>query len=152
MWNCVLDLDHGYAKMTDHIAFSADRHALLLLDQRFLPDREEYFVCRNTADTIYALQTMVVRGAPAIGVTAAYGCYLAARESLEAGTNWQERLRALLAELEQARPTAVNLRWAVERMVFAADTRLIVAPTDAAAVTIWVWEVVRLVRASWHPC
>ena len=102
--------------MTDHIAFSADRHALLLLDQRFLPDREEYFVCRNTADTIYALQTMVVRGAPAIGVTAAYGCYLAARESLEAGTNWQEHLRALLVELEQARPTAVNLRWAVERM------------------------------------
>ena len=44
--------------MTDHIAFSAERHALLLLDQRFLPDREEYFVCRNTADTIYALQTM----------------------------------------------------------------------------------------------
>jgi len=102
--------------MTDHIAYSADRHALLLLDQRFLPDREEYFVCRNTADTIYALQTMVVRGAPAIGVTAAYGCYLAAREASEAGGAWKDRLTALLAELEQARPTAVNLRWAVEHM------------------------------------
>ena len=102
--------------MTDHIAFSADRHALLLLDQRFLPDREECFVCRNTADTIYALQTMVVRGAPAIGVTAAYGCYLAAREAAEAGTGWKEKLAALLTALENARPTAVNLRWAVERM------------------------------------
>ncbi len=102
--------------MTDHIAFSAEKHALLLLDQRFLPDREECFVCRNTADTVYALQTMVVRGAPAIGVTAAYGCYLAAREAGEAGENWRERLRQLLVELEQARPTAVNLRWAVERM------------------------------------
>jgi methylthioribose-1-phosphate isomerase len=102
--------------MTDHIAYSADRHALLLLDQRFLPDREEYFVCRNTADTVYALQTMVVRGAPAIGVTAAYGCYLAAREASEAGAAWKERLNALLTELEQARPTAVNLRWAVSRM------------------------------------
>ena len=44
--------------MTDHIAFSPERHALLLLDQRFLPDREEYFVCLGTADIIYALQTM----------------------------------------------------------------------------------------------
>jgi methylthioribose-1-phosphate isomerase len=102
--------------MTDHIAFCADRQALLLLDQRFLPDREESFVCRNTADTIYALQTMVVRGAPAIGVTAAYGCYLAAREAGEAGDGWKDRLEGLLADLEQARPTAVNLRWAVCRM------------------------------------
>ncbi|EFL50267.1 translation initiation factor, aIF-2BI family [Solidesulfovibrio fructosivorans JJ]] len=102
--------------MTDHIAFSPDRHALLLLDQRFLPDREESFVCRNTADTIYALQTMVVRGAPAIGVTAAYGCYLAAREACEAGGGWKEKLEGLLTELESARPTAVNLRWGVERM------------------------------------
>lgn len=102
--------------MTDHIAFSTERQALVLLDQRCLPDREEYFVCRNTADTIYALRTMVVRGAPAIGVTAAYGCYLAAREAGEAGENWRERLQALLAALEQARPTAVNLHWAVDRM------------------------------------
>ena len=102
--------------MTDHIAFCAERQALLLLDQRFLPDREESFVCRNTADTIYALQTMVVRGAPAIGVTAAYGCYLAAREAGEAGDGWKDRLQTLLHDLEEARPTAVNLRWAVSRM------------------------------------
>jgi methylthioribose-1-phosphate isomerase len=102
--------------MTDHIAFSTERHALLLLDQRFLPDREESFVCLTTADIIYALQTMVVRGAPAIGVTAAYGCYLAAREAGQAGEGWRQRLTKLLDELERARPTAVNLRWAVERM------------------------------------
>ena len=102
--------------MTDHNALSAERQALLLLDQRFLPDREESFVCRNTADTIYALQTMVVRGAPAIGVTAAYGCYLAAREAGEAGDGWKDRLQTLLHDLEEARPTAVNLRWAVSRM------------------------------------
>ena len=102
--------------MTDHIAFCAERQALLLLDQRFLPDREESFVCRNTADTIYALQTMVVRGAPAIGVTAAYGCYLAAREAGASGDGWKDRLQALLHDLEEARPTAVNLRWAVSRM------------------------------------
>ncbi|GFK92679.1 Methylthioribose-1-phosphate isomerase [Fundidesulfovibrio magnetotacticus] len=102
--------------MTDHIQFSPDQEALVLLDQRILPGREEYFVCRNTQDTIYALQTMVVRGAPAIGVTAAYGCYLASREVDPADAQWKARLEKLLKDLEEARPTAVNLRWAVELM------------------------------------
>ena len=102
--------------MTDHIQFSPDQDALVLLDQRILPGREEYFVCKNTKDTIYALQTMVVRGAPAIGVTAAYGCYLASREVQLSDAQWKARLEKLLKELEEARPTAVNLRWAVALM------------------------------------
>jgi methylthioribose-1-phosphate isomerase len=102
--------------MTDHIQFSPDQDALVLLDQRILPGREEYFLCKNTKDTIYALQTMVVRGAPAIGVTAAYGCYLASREVQTSDAQWQARLEKLLKDLEEARPTAVNLRWAVELM------------------------------------
>ena len=102
--------------MTDHIQFSPDQDALVLLDQRILPGREEYFVCKNTEDTIYALQTMVVRGAPAIGVTAAYGCYLASREVEPSDSQWRTSLAKLLADLEDARPTAVNLRWAVELM------------------------------------
>ncbi|MBI4806215.1 MAG: S-methyl-5-thioribose-1-phosphate isomerase [Desulfovibrio sp.] len=102
--------------MTDHIQFSQDQNALMLLDQRILPGREEYFLCKNTLDTIYALQTMVVRGAPAIGVTAAYGCYLASREVEPSDAQWKARLEKLLKELEEARPTAVNLRWAVELM------------------------------------
>ena len=57
--------------MEDHIQFDADACALLLLDQRKLPLVEETFVCRTVQDVIYALQTMVVRGAPAIGVSAA---------------------------------------------------------------------------------
>ena len=101
--------------MTDHIQFSPERDALLLLDQRVLPGREEYFVCKKTKDVIYALQTMVVRGAPAIGVTAAYGCYLASRE-VSGDAHWRENLANLLKELENARPTAVNLRWAVDKM------------------------------------
>ena len=102
--------------MTDHIQFSPEQDALVLLDQRILPGHEEYFVCKNTKDTIYALQTMVVRGAPAIGVTAAYGCYLASREVDPADVQWKARLEKLLKNLEEARPTAVNLRWAVEIM------------------------------------
>lgn len=102
--------------MTDHIQFSSDKNALILLDQRILPGREEYFACTNTETTIYALQTMVVRGAPAIGVTAAYGCYLAACEVDPADVQWKARLEKLLKDLEDARPTAVNLRWAVDLM------------------------------------
>ena len=102
--------------MTDHIQFSHDQDALVLLDQRILPGHEEHFVCKNTKDTIYALQTMVVRGAPAIGVTAAYGCYLAAREVSGDNGQWPARLTKLLVNLEEARPTAVNLRWAVALM------------------------------------
>jgi len=100
--------------MTDHIRFDEDNNALILLDQRFLPAREDYFECRTTADVIYALKEMVVRGAPAIGVTAAYGCCLALAES--AGDNWRDKLKRLLDDLAGARPTAVNLRWAVDRM------------------------------------
>ncbi|NJB66969.1 methylthioribose-1-phosphate isomerase [Desulfobaculum xiamenense] len=104
-----------------HIRFSDEKGCLLLLDQRFLPNREDWFECTDTASTIYALQTMVVRGAPAIGVTAAYGCWLAAREA--AGEGWEKRLETLLTDLENARPTAVNLRWAVRRMRAARDAR-----------------------------
>jgi methylthioribose-1-phosphate isomerase len=103
--------------MTEHIQFSEIKQALLLLDQRILPGREEYFTCADTEDVIYALQTMVVRGAPAIGVTAAYGCWLALRQAMaQAGPGWRVRLDELLRGLENARPTAVNLRWAVELM------------------------------------
>ncbi|MDK2956763.1 MAG: methylthioribose-phosphate isomerase [Desulfovibrionales bacterium] len=101
--------------MTEHIQFSDDQYALLLLDQRILPTREETFVCRTTDDTVYALQTMVVRGAPAIGVTAAYGCCLALREA-RSQDDWRSALAANLDKLERARPTAVNLSWAVRLM------------------------------------
>ena len=104
--------------MEHHIRFSLEDCALLLLDQRFLPAREEYFSCADSKDVIYALKEMVVRGAPAIGVTAAWGCVLAARELLRQGgaDAWQRELEGLLAALAEARPTAVNLRWAVARM------------------------------------
>ncbi|WP_027185722.1 S-methyl-5-thioribose-1-phosphate isomerase [Desulfovibrio inopinatus] len=102
--------------MTEHIQFSDDQNVLLLLDQRYLPNREDTFVCKNTETTIYALQTMVVRGAPAIGVTAAYGCYLATQEVDRDATEWKTQLNQLLDALADARPTAVNLRWAVTVM------------------------------------
>jgi len=106
--------------MEHHIRYDQQQQALLLLDQRLLPTIEEYYCCRTTEDVIYALREMVVRGAPAIGVTAAWGCVLAAGEvsadprALSGG--WEQALDALLDALKNARPTAVNLAWAVERM------------------------------------
>ena len=101
--------------MEEHIQYSEEKGALILLDQRYLPGREDWFECRSVSDVVYALQTMVVRGAPAIGVTAAYGCHLAAREA-SYEPDWREALDRLLTRLEEARPTAVNLRWSVETM------------------------------------
>ena len=103
--------------MTEHIQYSPEKDALVLLDQRYLPTREEWFVCKTVKDICEALVVMVVRGAPAIGVTAAYGCYLAAREVQASGVaDWKGALSAKLEQVASARPTAVNLRWAVRLM------------------------------------
>jgi methylthioribose-1-phosphate isomerase len=90
---------------------------LVLLDQRRLPQEEIYLQARTAADVAAAIRDMVVRGAPAIGVTAAYGAVLAVAESIAAApAAWQAQADEKLEELARARPTAVNLNWAVERM------------------------------------
>lgn len=101
--------------MEHHIRFEAQENVLYLLDQRVLPTQEVFFACRNTQDIVYALQTMVVRGAPAIGVTAAWGCVLALSE-VQAEPQWADALKPLLHSIKEARPTAVNLCWAVDKM------------------------------------
>lgn len=100
--------------MEDHIRFNEKDAVLDLLDQRKLPGVEERFLCRTTDDVVYALQTMVVRGAPAIGVSAAFGCAVALAETR--GRDWRNILPKKMAAIRQARPTAVNLAWAVDRM------------------------------------
>ncbi len=91
--------------------------ALELLDQRVLPRESvmrRYTGCAEVAD---AIREMVVRGAPAIGVSAAYGVVLAARQRYaESADTWRERIEADLDRLAASRPTAVNLGWAIERM------------------------------------
>ena len=88
-----------------------------LLDQRLLPRREEYLQIRTSDDMVNAIRDMVVRGAPAIGIAAAFGVVLAAREARQAGgENWKEVITDKLRRIGAARPTAVNLHWAIERM------------------------------------
>lgn len=88
-----------------------------LLDQRRLPARHEYLECKDAANVAEAIAAMVVRGAPAIGICAAYGVALAARARYAAApAAWRRDIEADLARLAAARPTAVNLCWALERM------------------------------------
>jgi methylthioribose-1-phosphate isomerase len=82
--------------------------AVVLLDQRRLPLEEVEVQCRTAAEVAEAIRTMVVRGAPAIGVAAAYGIALAASKG--------EDLDAADRVLRESRPTAVNLAWALDEM------------------------------------
>ena len=91
---------------------------LVLLDQRKLPTEEVYVICRSLTDTISSIKNMTVRGAPAIGITAAYAAVLATNQHLEDDPHLsieelKQRLHAQLQTLLLARPTAVNLSWAV---------------------------------------
>src|SRR4030042_1685762 len=88
-----------------------------LIDQRLLPGKFEHLTLQTLAEAVPAIRDMAVRGAPAIGITAAYAVVLAARARYsENPGNWQAALVPDLHMLAEARPTAVNLRWAVKRM------------------------------------
>ncbi len=90
---------------------------LYLIDQRKLPNRLETFKCRNINDIEFAIRDMVVRGAPAIGVTAAYGVVIAAAEFIHLSKReFVERLKEGIKFIGNSRPTAVNLMWALKRM------------------------------------
>src|SRR5690348_982399 len=90
-----------------------DGDALLLLDQRALPNEERWVRLERHEDVATAIADLTVRGAPAIGCAAAFGVALAARQR-EAGASFS--LEQAIATLAATRPTAVNLFWALERM------------------------------------
>ena len=90
------------------IRFEEDGPTVVLLDQRRLPEEEVELECSSVAEVVEAIRSLAIRGAPAIGVAAAYGLALAAERG--------EDVDAAAAELAAARPTAVNLAWALEEM------------------------------------
>ena len=90
--------------------------ALHLLDQRILPFEENWIAYTSAAGVAEAIRSMVVRGAPAIGISAAYGIVLAARARIAEGGDWYTALEEDFALLADSRPTAVNLFWALGRM------------------------------------
>jgi methylthioribose-1-phosphate isomerase len=97
--------------------------ALFLLDQRRLPAELIWLEYDHPNDVAIAIKDMVVRGAPAIGITAAFGVVLGARQAWNvAGVNWKQAMTAPLARLAESRPTAVNLHWAIHRMTALYET------------------------------
>ena len=101
--------------MLPTIAWQDD--AVVMVDQRKLPTRETYITCKTPTEVARAIKTMVIRGAPAIGVSAAYGLALSVRRSKAAGT--KQLTTEFLKDcdlLAGTRPTAVNLFWAIDRM------------------------------------
>ena len=106
----------GIMKTTEEI-FSPIRWAgdhLLLLDQTKLPREEVWLQCRQPEDVAAAIYRLSVRGAPAIGVSAAYGLVVGML-SAEEGADPRQRFAEVSDLLGQTRPTAVNLRWALDR-------------------------------------
>jgi methylthioribose-1-phosphate isomerase len=103
---------------------------LILLDQRKLPNVEEYVICKSCDDVVDAISNMVVRGAPAIGCAAAFGYVLGAQEVFRYLTKkdrkklsddelfklYVKKIEVLKEKLFRSRPTAINLGWALQRM------------------------------------
>jgi methylthioribose-1-phosphate isomerase len=118
------------------LRWSGDATGILeILDQTLLPGRITWIACREVPTVIEAIRSLRVRGAPAIGIAGAYGTVLAAAEAERAGLLPGPALAHVhcrAAELATARPTAVNLSWAVERCLHA----LASLPGDAPAATL----------------
>jgi len=133
---------------TSVVPLSWVKHILYLLDQRLLPHEETWFAYRSAEDVEQAIRDMVVRGAPAIGITAAFGMVLAAHGLKDKNKGlfveeWMEKAAFML----QARPTAANLKWAVERLEKLARKHYKMSPCNLTsilekeAISIWTEDV-----------
>ncbi|MDX6612730.1 MAG: methylthioribose-phosphate isomerase [Blastocatellia bacterium] len=88
-----------------------------MLDQRLLPTEEKYLTLRSYEEVAEAIKSMVVRGAPAIGVSAAMGLALGAKQSVgTSAADLEDDFKYICKMMGETRPTAVNLFWAIERM------------------------------------
>jgi methylthioribose-1-phosphate isomerase len=109
---------------------------IVMVDQRKLPGQEIYVRCRTAQEVARAIRTMVIRGAPAIGVAAAMGIALGMRRSTAKGTRqFAVEFQKICDMMASTRPTAVNLFWAIDRMkrVFAEGAQAGESPEEIAA-------------------
>ncbi len=118
-------MDEKLRKVThvENIRYDKAAEELVILDQTLLPN-EETFLRLTTAEEVYdAIKTLKVRGAPAIGICAAYSMYVLAR-SIPQGEDFYSALEKYGAYLNSSRPTAVNLSWAIREMLKTAKENL----------------------------
>ncbi|HDQ93149.1 MAG TPA: S-methyl-5-thioribose-1-phosphate isomerase [Synergistetes bacterium] len=95
--------------LPETIKWDGERESLMILDQTLIPEEIKYLECKTVEEVALCIETMKVRGAPAIGIAAAYGLVFAASEGVEGVMKGAGRLSV-------TRPTAINLFWALERM------------------------------------
>jgi methylthioribose-1-phosphate isomerase len=108
-------LEERIRKMIIPVKWSDE--GVLMLDQRLLPTEEKWLVLKTYTDVADGIRDMVVRGAPAIGVSAAYGIALGARQFVGMDmTDFEDEIEYISEVLAKTRPTAVNLFWAIDRM------------------------------------
>lgn len=119
------------------------RDSLYLIDQKALPHRLRYVRCKNYLQVAKAIKDMTVRGAPAIGVAAAYGLALAAINARKNKKDIINSLRKAAKVLGETRPTAVNLYWAIDRVLRAAESALIKNDDVAKAVLMEAEKIAR---------
>ncbi|WP_372591730.1 S-methyl-5-thioribose-1-phosphate isomerase [Guyparkeria sp.] len=110
---------------------------LNVLDQRKLPHEESWVCCKDATDVVKVIRQMVVRGAPAIGIAGAYGYLLGAHAALANGEGISPAgLEPVYRELAAARPTAVNLVWALDRMASRLDREAAESPAGRVAALV----------------
>lgn len=113
-------------------------NSLDVLDQRQLPEITRYDSYADAAGVAEAIKSMRVRGAPAIGIAAAYGVVLSVQQHFSDSANWQNAVAADIETLAKSRPTAVNLFWALDKMkaVLARTHENLIDAVNECAVTI----------------
>ncbi|MFI5228686.1 MAG: S-methyl-5-thioribose-1-phosphate isomerase [Gemmatimonadales bacterium] len=99
------------------VAWTSDGAGVRILDQRALPERESYRELRSLDDVCDAIATLAVRGAPAIGIAGAMGATLALTGNERSAGDAVERVAEAVRRIAATRPTAVNLAWALDRML-----------------------------------
>ena len=120
--------------MQDTVSFDLNRNRLVLVDQTHLPGELKILSLHTIEEMETAIRTLQVRGAPAIGVAAAIGLAVLARE-LEGGADYEKKLGEYAARLCATRPTAVNLAWALERMLAGSHD-----PESLAQKALAIWQ------------
>jgi len=114
-----------------------NNECLEMIDQRVLPERFEYIAYSSAEEVAKGIKEMVVRGAPAIGVAAAYGIALEALRLKDLSTeSFHASMNKAFTELAASRPTSVNLFWALEKMQAELDTLMDETPEAIANILI----------------
>ncbi|MBR6014472.1 MAG: S-methyl-5-thioribose-1-phosphate isomerase, partial [Firmicutes bacterium] len=111
-------MDNPYAEGIEHVELAEGGASVRILDQTQLPNRESYKYVATPEECFAAIKRLEVRGAPCIGIFAGYALYVLARRlNLGSNEDFSHKVQELASYLNSARPTAVNLSWALNRML-----------------------------------